>query len=151
MTSSSESWHHLPKITKTCQTGYTNHDIIHLKIAHDLIFMRYHSSLFMRSRQKVMTSATLIYSPHLNEIPPQKGDNSVRPILLTIASLFPFVNSRTCSCVLRSESSFSVVKMTNSFVKICFFFLAHVPSEVPLCVGNLVIAAKPMILPINSR
>ena len=34
--------------------------------------MRYHSSLFMRSRQKVMTSATLIYSPHLNEIPPQK-------------------------------------------------------------------------------
>ena len=30
-------WHHLPKITKTCQTGYTNHDIIHLKIAHDVI------------------------------------------------------------------------------------------------------------------
>ena len=29
-----------------------------------------------------MTSATLIYSPHLNEIPPKKGDNSVPPILL---------------------------------------------------------------------
>ena len=49
------------------------------KIAYDLILMkfhrklmRYHSSLFMRSRQKVMTSATLIYSPHLNEIPPPK-------------------------------------------------------------------------------
>ena len=56
-------WHHLPKTTKTCQTGYTNHDIIHLKIAHDLIFMRYHRKLmrflrilFMRSRQKPMTS-----------------------------------------------------------------------------------------------
>ena len=33
--------------------------------------------------------------------------------------------------------------MTNSFVKICFFFLAHVPSEVPLSVGNLAIAANP--------
>ena len=36
--------------------------------------MRFLRILFMRSRQKVMTSATLIYSPHphLNEIPPQK-------------------------------------------------------------------------------
>ena len=77
-------WHHLPKITKTCQTGYTNHDIIHLKIAHDLIFMRFLRILFVRSRQKVMTSLALIYPPppHLNEIPPKKGDNSVRPILL---------------------------------------------------------------------
>ena len=55
-------WHQLPNITKTCQTGYTNHDIIHLKVAHDLIFMRYHSILFMRSRQKVMTSLALMYS-----------------------------------------------------------------------------------------
>ena len=44
-----------------------------------------------------------------------------------------------------------MVKMTNSFVKICFFFLAQVPSEVPLCVGNLAIAANPIIFPINSR
>ena len=69
--------------------------------------------------------------------------------LATIASLFPFVNSRTCNYVLRSESSFIIVKMTNSFVKICFFFLTHGPSEVPLCVGNLSIAANPMIFPVN--
>ena len=40
--------------------------------------------------------------------------------------------------------------MTNFFVKICFFFLAHVPSKVPLCVGNLAITANPMIFPING-
>ena len=27
----------LPKITKTCQTGYTNHDRHKIKIAHDII------------------------------------------------------------------------------------------------------------------
>ena len=45
------------------QTGYTNHDIIHLNVAHDLIFMRFLRILFVRSRQKVMTSLALIYSP----------------------------------------------------------------------------------------
>ena len=30
-------WHHLPKITKTCQTGYTNHDRHKIKIEHDII------------------------------------------------------------------------------------------------------------------
>ena len=30
-------WHHLPKITKTCRTGYTNHDRHKIKIEHDII------------------------------------------------------------------------------------------------------------------
>ena len=30
-------WHYLPKITKTCQTGYTNHDRHKIKIEHDII------------------------------------------------------------------------------------------------------------------
>ena len=34
--------------------------------------MRFLRILFVRSRQKVMTSLALIYSPHFNEIPPQK-------------------------------------------------------------------------------
>ena len=37
-------------------------DIIHLKIAHDLIFMRFLRILFMRYRQKAMTSLALMYS-----------------------------------------------------------------------------------------
>ena len=78
-------WRHLPKITKTCQTGYTNHDIIHLKIADDLIFMNFLRILFTRSRQKVMTSLALIYScPRLMKFLPKKGDNSVPLILLGV-------------------------------------------------------------------
>ena len=49
-------WHHLPKITKTCQTGYTNHDIIHLKIEHDII-------------------GKPVKLDILNEIPPQVNEN----------------------------------------------------------------------------
>ena len=30
-------WHHLPKMTKTCQTGYTHHDRHKIKIEHDII------------------------------------------------------------------------------------------------------------------
>ena len=56
--------------------------------------MRFLRILFMRSRQKVMTSATLIYSPppHLNEILPQERGVTGAPYTTDARSVFsPFV------------------------------------------------------------
>ena len=62
------------------QLGNLPNGLHHLKMAHDIIIMRFPGILFMRLRQKAVTSSALMY---FNEIPhPSKKDNSVHPILL---------------------------------------------------------------------
>ena len=92
MTSSSE-------ITKTCQTGYTNHDRHKIKIEHDIIDKPVKLDILNEIPPQVNEIPqhfiheikTIAYDvigvnlflPKLMKFLPKKGDNSVPPILLS--------------------------------------------------------------------
>ena len=73
----------LPKITKTCQTGYTNHDRHKIKIEHDIIdkpvkldILNEIPAHFIHEIKTIAydVSDVNLFPPHLNEIPPKKTE-----------------------------------------------------------------------------
>ena len=94
-------WHHLPKITKTWQTGYTNHDRHKIKIEHDIIDKPVKvNEIPQQFIHEIKTKGydvigVNLFPPTLMRFPPKKGVNSVRPILLTFRPITTQTNTRS--------------------------------------------------------
>ena len=106
-------WHHLPKITKTCQTGYTNHYRHKIKIEHDIIDKPFKLDILNEIPPQVNeipqhfiheiktngcdVIGVNLFLPKLMKFLPKKKVNSVRPILLTNIQGSAFIRAKALS------------------------------------------------------